>query len=61
MFYYDSTLILLLPALIVSAIAQYKIFQSYRKYSKIDSRRGITGEQVASRILKANGIPMWKP
>lgn len=56
MFYYDSTLILLLPALIVSAIAQYKIFQSYRKYSKIDSRRGITGEQVASRILKANGI-----
>ena len=55
-FYYDSTLILLLPALIVSAIAQYKISQAYRKYSRIDSQRGITGEQAASSILRANGI-----
>ncbi len=56
MFFYDSTLILLLPALIVSAIAQYKISQAYRKYSRIDSQRGITGEQAASSILRANGI-----
>lgn len=55
-FYYDSTLILLLPALIVSAIAQYKISQAYRKYSRIDSQRGITGEQAASSILRANEI-----
>lgn len=56
MFFYDSTLVLLLPALIVSAIAQYKISQAYRKYSKINSLRGITGEQAASNILRANGI-----
>lgn len=56
MFFYDRTIILLLPALILSAIAQYKISQSYRKYSKVNSIRGLTGEQSALNILRANGI-----
>lgn len=56
MFFYDRTLILLIPALILSAIAQYKISTSYRKYSKINSVRGLTGEQAALNILRANGI-----
>ena len=56
MFYYDSTMILLLPAIIVTIIAQYKISQAYRKYSKIDTERGYTGEQVAFNILRENGI-----
>lgn len=56
MFFYDRTLILLIPALILSAIAQYKISLSYRKYSKINSERGLTGEQAALNILRANGI-----
>ena len=56
MFFYDSTMILLIPAIIVTIIAQYKISQSYNKYSKINTERGYTGEQVASNILKENGI-----
>lgn len=56
MFFYDRTILLLLPALILSGIAQYKISQSYRKYSKINSVRGLTGEQAALNILRANGI-----
>lgn len=56
MFFYDSTIILLLPAIIITAIAQYKISQSYKKYSKIDTQNKMTGEQVASNILRINGI-----
>lgn len=56
MFYFDRTIILLIPAIIVSAIAQFKISSAYNKYSKITNQRGITGEQAAINILKANGI-----
>ncbi len=56
MFFYDPTMILLIPAIIVTIIAQYKISQSYRKYSQIQSYRGLTGEQAAREILNANGI-----
>ncbi|EIA27738.1 Putative zinc-dependent metalloprotease, partial [Candidatus Arthromitus sp. SFB-4] len=56
MFYFDRTIILLIPAIIVSAIAQFKISSAYNKYSKVTNQRGITGEQAAINILKANGI-----
>lgn len=56
MFYFDRTIILLLPAIIVSIIAQMKISSSYSKYSRINNQRGITGEQAAFEILRANGI-----
>ena len=56
MFFYDSTMILLLPAIIVTIFAQYKISQSYKKYSRINTGNGMTGEQIASNILRANGI-----
>lgn len=54
--FYDSTLILILPAIIVTIIAQMKISQSYRKYSQINTERNYTGEQVAYNILRDNGI-----
>ena len=54
--YFDSSILLLLPAIIVTIIAQCKISQTYKKYSKIDSKRSITGEQAALQILRANGI-----
>lgn len=56
MFYFDRTIILLLPAIIVSIIAQMKISSSYSKYSRISNQRGVTGEQAAYEILRANGI-----
>lgn len=56
MFYFDRTMILLIPAIIVSVIAQIKISSSYNKYSKVNNQHGITGEQVALEILRSNGI-----
>ncbi len=59
MYFYgiDSTyLILVLPAIILSLWAQTKVNSTFTKYSKVLSRRGLTGKEVAEKILKANGI-----
>lgn len=55
-FYFDSTYIILLPALIFSLYAQYKVNSTYNKYSRIDNRNGWTAAEVARRILDANGL-----
>ncbi|MBE6064268.1 zinc metallopeptidase [Clostridium cochlearium] len=56
MFFYDSTMIILIPALIISFIAQIKVNSTFEKYSKIRSQGGYTGEQVARRLLDSHGL-----
>jgi len=56
-FYFgDSTLILLIPAVILALWAQLRVSSVYRKYSTIASAQGITGAQAAKYILQSNGI-----
>lgn len=55
-FYFDPTYIVLLPALIFSMYAQFKVNSTYGKYSKVDNRNGYTAAEVARRILDANGL-----
>ncbi|MBN1560562.1 zinc metallopeptidase [candidate division KSB1 bacterium] len=52
----DKTLILLIPAIILSIYAQFAIRSSYAKWSKIRSSTGMTGAQVAKQLLRQNGI-----
>lgn len=54
--YYDPTYILVIIAAIISLIAQGMVSSSYNKYSRISTCTGITGREVADRILRANGI-----
>lgn len=56
MFFWDQTMILLIPAIILSIYAQGKISSAYNKYSKVYSRAGYTGAQAARAILQANGL-----
>lgn len=51
-----STMILLIPAIIISMIAQSRIQSTYKKYSQIRAKRGYTGAQVAQYILDRNGL-----
>lgn len=55
-YYFDWTMILLIPAMILSMYAQSKIQSEYRKYSRIRAQRGMTGAQVARSILDNNGL-----
>jgi uncharacterized protein len=55
-FFFHWTMILLLPAVIMAFWAQMKVKSTYRKYSEISSRSGLTGQKAARRILDANGL-----
>lgn len=49
-------LIFILPALILSLYAQFKVKSTFEKYSNVRSRRGITGKEAAAELLRRNGI-----
>ena len=51
-----TELVLILVIVILPLIAQGKIKSSYNKYAKVLSSKGLTGEQVARRILDKNGL-----
>ena len=55
-FYYDWTVLILLPALVLSIWAQFKVKSTFDKYSKFPTKRGITGADAARRVLDANGL-----
>jgi len=55
-FYYDWTVLIVLPALIFTFWAQIKVNSSFNKYSQVRTSRGITGAMAARRILDAYGL-----
>lgn len=56
MFWFDSTVIILLPALILAIFAQLRVHETFKKYSKRRSVRGITGKEAAKLILAGEGL-----
>ncbi len=54
--FFDPTMIILIPAVIISFWAQTKISSTYNKYSQIRSRNGYTGQQVARIMLDEAGL-----
>ncbi len=55
-YYYDWTILILIPPLLLSIYAQFKVNSTYRKFSEVKNARGLTGREVARRILDANGL-----
>lgn len=53
---FDPTYAILIPALLISIWAQFKIKSSYAQYSRVFSRNGYTGAQVARMILDGYGL-----
>ncbi|HEY3155225.1 MAG TPA: zinc metallopeptidase [Candidatus Eisenbacteria bacterium] len=54
--FWDPTMILLIPAIILAAYAQAKVQSTYAKFSQVPSTSGRTGREIAQAILAANGI-----
>ncbi len=53
---YDPSYILVLIGVFITLIASAKMQSTFRMYSTVPSASGLTGAQVAQRILEANGI-----
>lgn len=56
MFWYDSTYILILIGVAISAIASARVNSTYSKYSRVRSMSGMTGAEAAEKILHVAGI-----
>lgn len=54
--YYDPTIILLIPAFILALIAQAQVKSRFRRYSAIEGGKGITGAEAARRVLDSHGL-----
>lgn len=54
--FYDTSFVILIPALIISFWAQMKINSTFNKYSNMHSSNGYTGAQVARMLLDANNL-----
>lgn len=56
-YFYDSYyLMLVLPAIIIAMVAQFKVQSTFKKYATVFSRKGKTAAEVARRILDENGL-----
>ena len=56
-FFYDYYyIILVIPAMLLAAFAQFKVKSTYNKFSKIDNSRRITGAYAAQAVLTHYGI-----
>lgn len=52
----DPTMIILIPAILFTIYAQFKVSTTTSRYLRVRSQRGYTGEQTARRILDSNDL-----
>ena len=56
MFFFDSTIFILIPAIILTIYAQCKVKTTYSKYSKILAKNGLSGKETAEELLLRNNL-----
>lgn len=56
MFFYDPTILMLIPVLLIAMYAQYKVKSTFNKYSKINSSINRTAADIVNDLLQKNEI-----
>ncbi|MGB2782450.1 MAG: zinc metallopeptidase [Atribacterota bacterium] len=56
MFLFDSSIFILIPAIILTLYAQYMVKTIYLKYSKILAKNGLSGKETAEALLLQNDL-----
>lgn len=54
--FFDPTMIILIPSIILAMYAQTKVRSTFTKYLRINGKKGYSGYQVARYILDNNGM-----
>lgn len=55
-YYYDPTYIMVLIGAVLCMWASFRVNSTFKKYSSVRSRSGLTGAQAAAELLQRNGI-----
>lgn len=56
MFFFDPTYILLIPAILFTLYAQFKVQSTFNKFAEVRATSGRTGAQVARGLLDSNQL-----
>ena len=54
--FFDPTVIVLIPAILLSLWAQFKVKGAFAKYSEVRAMSGLSAEEVSRRLLDRNGL-----
>ncbi len=54
--YYGSSMLLLIPGILLMLWAQWRVRRTYNKYSQIAARSGLTATQASERMLQKAGL-----
>lgn len=54
--YFDWTILLIIPAMILAMVASANVKSTFRKFSAVGNLRGLTGAQAARTLLDRNGL-----
>lgn len=54
-FYYDWTMILVIPGLLLGLYAQFKVKSTFDRYSRVRTKSGLTAETAARMLLSRGG------
>ena len=49
-------IVLVLPCVLLAFWAQFRVKSTFERYSRVNNRRNMTGEQAAAAVLRANGV-----
>ncbi len=55
-FFYDPTILIVLPGLLLALWAQFRVNSTFSKYSEVGTHRGYTAEQAARILLDENNL-----
>ena len=55
-FYYDTSILILIPAMIFALWAQATVQRSFKRYSRVRNQKNLTGAEAARRVLDRNGL-----
>ncbi|MDR1376427.1 MAG: zinc metallopeptidase [Synergistaceae bacterium] len=55
-YFFDSSILFLLPALLLAGWAQLRVSSTFDRYSRVTTRRGVTADQVARMLLDRFGL-----
>lgn len=54
--FYDATMIVVLPAILLAMYAQAKVQGTFQRYLNVYAANGLTGAQVAHQLLRQKGL-----
>jgi len=55
-FFFDPTMIIIIPALMIAGYAQYKVKHTFNKYDEVQISSNLTGSEAARKILLNNNL-----